>query len=64
MVKCTFRRSVVLDASEIDIKKDAKIYFYAGFNVWEQESDTQRLTGAVSDRIELQLAEIVEEEEP
>ena len=32
--------------------------------MWEEESDTQRLTGAVSDRIELQLAEIVEEEEP
>ena len=38
------------------------MHYYAGFNIWETEDSTQRLTGSVSDKLELRLVEPASEE--
>ena len=37
--------------------KTTVLHFYAGFNVWENESSTKRLTGGSSAKMELHLME-------
>ena len=56
-VTCVIDRLAVTDLSLIEIKQSAIQYFYAGFNVWEDQDEQERLTGGVSNKIEIKMFE-------
>jgi len=41
----------------VKFQKTSTAHFYAGFNVWENETSTQRITGAASGKLEIKMFE-------
>ena len=57
MITCSFTRDSVDNASDINFLKNNSIYFYAGFNVFDDKMSEIRIAGGVSSKIEIKMFE-------